>query len=62
LLRGAFFFRGFRKASEFSGAETGGPRVSRRELKELMNSRAFGESPSNSLRCEAAASLGKEFV
>ena len=33
--------------------------ASLRALKELMNSRALGESPSKFLRCSAAASFGR---
>ena len=59
MFRGGFFCRGF--CADLGGPKVGfaGAGASRRELYELMNSRAFAESPSISFRCSAAASFGR---
>ena len=66
MLRGAFFFRGLRAPSTSAGAgataEGAVFGASLRALKELMNSRALGESPRRFLRCSAAASFGSAEV
>ena len=59
MFRGGFFWRGFRAGLGGSAAEVPGVGASRRELNELINSRAFAESPSMSFRCSAAASFGR---
>ena len=59
MFRGGFFWRDFRAGLGGSVAEIAGAGASRRELKELINSRAFAESPSISFRCSAAASFGR---
>ena len=59
MFRGGFFCRGFRAGLGGSEAELAGAGASRRELYELINSRAFAESPSISFRCSAAASFGR---
>lgn len=72
LFRGGFFFRGLRApsggagvgvaagiaAAAGAGAGVAVVGASLRALKELMNSRALGESPRKFLRCSAAASFG----
>ena len=59
MFRGGFFCRNFRAGFGESAAELAGAGASRRELNELINSRAFAESPSMSFRCSAAASFGR---
>ena len=59
MFRGGFFCRGFRADLGGSEAELAGAGASRRELYELINSRAFAESPNISFRCSAAASFGR---
>ena len=62
MFRGGFFCRDFRAVLGGSAAEIAGAGASRRELYELINSRAFAESPSISFRCSAAASFGRADV
>lgn len=58
---GAFFLRDLRVGAEVDGIGAGREESEslRRALKELMNSRALGESPRRFLRWSAAASLGR---
>ena len=66
MFRAGFFFRVLRASPDRAGAGAGaGATVSGaslRVLKELMNSRALGESPSKFLRCSAAVSFGSAEV
>ena len=55
----AFFFRDLWVASAGCEEEDGSLGGLRRELKEVMNSKACGESPNRFLRCSAAASLDR---
>ena len=64
MFRGGFFFFGLRALSVGPGIGAGvaAAGASLRALKELMNSRALGESPRRFLRCSAAASFGSAEV
>lgn len=59
MLSGGFFLGALRVFWGGCGVELAVGGTSRRALYELMNSNAFGESPSKFLRCSAAASLDK---
>lgn len=64
MLTGGFFFFGLRAPSGGTGAGADETvfEAFLRALKELMNSRALGESPKRFLRCSPAASFGSAEV
>lgn len=64
MFRGGFFFFGLRALFVVPGTGAGAAIFGAflRALKELMNSRALGESPRRFLRCSAAASFGSAEV